>query len=44
LAFEHGFDQASRIQALLLEAGFSDVKSVKDYGGNDRVTFGVISG
>jgi len=44
LAFEHGFDQASRIQALLLEAGFSDVESVKDYGGNDRVTFGVISG
>ncbi len=44
LAFEHGFDQAERIQHLLLAAGFIEVSSHKDYGGNDRVTMGKISG
>ncbi|MBJ2128840.1 peptide chain release factor N(5)-glutamine methyltransferase [Alteromonas sp. IB21] len=40
LAFEHGFDQGDSVRNLLLATGFSNVKTVKDYGENDRVTFG----
>ena len=40
LAFEHGFDQGAAVNALLVDAGFVDVKTVKDYGDNDRVTLG----
>ena len=40
LAFEHGFDQGVAVNALLVDAGFIDVKTVKDYGDNDRVTLG----
>ncbi|MDY6977081.1 MAG: peptide chain release factor N(5)-glutamine methyltransferase [Pseudomonadota bacterium] len=40
LAFEHGFDQGTAVNALLVDAGFVDVKTVKDYGENDRVTLG----
>ena len=40
LLLEHGFDQAQAVQQLFSQAGFSDVKTVKDYGGNDRVTMG----
>ncbi|MEC8231109.1 MAG: protein-(glutamine-N5) methyltransferase, release factor-specific, partial [Pseudomonadota bacterium] len=41
LAFEHGFNQGRAVRDLLLAAGFSSVSTVKDYGENDRVTFGV---
>lgn len=41
LAFEHGFNQGRAVRDLLLAAGFSSVRTVKDYGENDRVTFGV---
>lgn len=40
LLVEHGYDQAQVVQQLFAQAGFSDVKTVKDYGGNDRVTMG----
>jgi len=40
LAFEHGFDQGAAVNALLADAGFVDVKTIKDYGDNDRVTLG----
>ena len=40
LLFEHGFDQGERCRELLAYLGFSDVDTVQDYGGNDRVTFG----
>ncbi len=40
LLVEHGFDQALVVQKLIVQAGFSDVNTVKDYGGNDRVTMG----
>ena len=40
LAFEHGLDQGVAVNALLVDAGFVDVKTVKDYGNNDRVTLG----
>ena len=40
LLVEHGYDQAQAVQQLFTQAGFSDVKTVKDYGANDRVTLG----
>ena len=39
IALEHGYNQASSVQTLLIEAGFIDVRSVRDYAGNERVTF-----
>jgi release factor glutamine methyltransferase len=40
LLVEHGYDQAQAVQQLFNYAGFDQVNSVKDYGGNDRVTLG----
>lgn len=40
LLVEHGYDQALAVQQLFSLAGFGQVKTVKDYGGNDRVTLG----
>lgn len=40
LLIEHGYDQAQAVQQLFSHAGFNQVKTVKDYGGNDRVTLG----
>ena len=34
---EIGFDQAAAVTALAHAAGFSDCKTLRDYGGNDRV-------
>ncbi|MGB0898211.1 MAG: peptide chain release factor N(5)-glutamine methyltransferase [Psychrobium sp.] len=38
--FEHGFEQADALQQLFTECSFSNINTVKDYAGNDRVTFG----
>lgn len=38
VALEHGYDQAEAVQHLFRQAGFRSVRTVKDYGGNDRVT------
>ena len=38
LAVEHGYDQADAVQHLFRQAGYKKVRTVKDYGGNDRVT------
>ena len=43
LAFEHGFDQAKAVGDLLNAQGFVNVCTAKDYGGNDRVTYGYLS-
>jgi release factor glutamine methyltransferase len=40
LLLEHGWDQASRVRALLERAGFVDVESARDDAGHERVTFG----
>ena len=40
LAFEHGFNQANAVAQLLEQRGFTSVKNIQDYGGNDRVTLG----
>lgn len=41
LAAEHGYDQAEGVSQTLMAQGFNIVKSLKDFGNNDRVTFGI---
>ena len=40
LLVEHGWDQGPEVAALFRQAGLAAVRTVKDYGGNDRVTMG----
>lgn len=40
LLLEHGHDQAAAVRALLTQAGFTDVETRRDFGGNDRVSGG----
>lgn len=40
LAIEHGHDQGDAVRQLFLDSNFESVYTVKDYGGNDRVTLG----
>lgn len=41
LALELHYDQASRVQELLAERGFTEITATKDYGGHLRVLSGV---
>jgi len=41
LFFEIGYDQSEDLHIIMNENGFSDVKTIKDYAGNDRVVFGI---
>ena len=43
LAFEHGFDQGKAARKLLASLGYTAVVTVRDLGGNDRVTKGRFS-
>lgn len=38
IVLEHGYDQADAVQAIFKNSGFKQIRTVKDYGGNDRVT------
>ncbi len=40
LLFEHGYDQGSAVREVLHKAAFTEVETVKDYAGQDRVTLG----
>ncbi|WP_367106003.1 peptide chain release factor N(5)-glutamine methyltransferase [uncultured Psychrobacter sp.] len=40
LALEHGYDQGLAVRELFLASGFEFVQTIKDYGGNDRITLG----
>ncbi len=40
LMLEHGYNQAEKVQDLLAENGLTDITTIKDLGGNDRVTIG----
>ena len=40
LFFEIGVDQRVAVETLLFEQGFSDIRCVRDYAGNDRVVMG----
>ena len=41
LLFEHGYNQAGKCRALLIEHGFEQVESMRDLSGIERVTSGV---
>ena len=43
LYLEIGYDQAKEVTALMKEAGYYEVRTVKDYGGNDRIVCGIKS-
>ena len=43
LFLEIGYDQAEAVKTLMREAGYYDVRSIKDYGGNDRIVCGIRS-
>ena len=38
VVLEHGYDQGEAVRHLFTQAGYKQVRTVKDYGGNDRVT------
>ena len=40
LMLEHGYNQAEQVRDLLAENGLTDITTIKDFGGNDRVTIG----
>ena len=42
LMLEHGYNQAEQVAALLKQAGFSEIETVKDLSGNERVTLGCL--
>ena len=42
LFFEIGYDQGEDVSSLMEEAGYKDVRVVKDYAGLDRVVFGIL--
>lgn len=43
LLFEHGYNQAAAVQKIMTDLGYTEVASAKDYGGNDRITFGKLA-
>lgn len=40
LMLEHGYNQAEQVADLMAQAGLVDIETIKDLGGNDRVTIG----
>ena len=40
LMLEHGYDQAEAVSRLLVQQGFTQVRSIRDLGGNQRVSLG----
>lgn len=40
LLVEHGYDQGLAVRELFMQAGFGQVETLRDYGGNERVTLG----
>ena len=43
LFFEIGYDQGEAVSRLMEQAGFLEVRLVRDYGGMDRVVCGTLS-
>ena len=43
LFLEIGYDQGDAVAALMRDAGYYDVRTIKDYGGNDRIVCGIKS-
>ena len=40
LVLEHGYNQGESVRLLFRAAGYSNVETLKDYGGNERLTLG----
>lgn len=40
LMLEHGYNQAKAVRDLMANTGLVDIETLKDFGGNDRVTIG----
>lgn len=40
LLIEHGYNQAQAVQSGFTSQGYQQVTTIKDYGGNDRITLG----
>ena len=40
LMVEHGYNQASEVQEMFRVAGFTEISTVRDYAGLDRITYG----
>jgi release factor glutamine methyltransferase len=40
LMLEHGYNQAEKVRDLMVANGFLEVATIRDFGGNDRVTMG----
>lgn len=40
LLLEHGWQQAEQTRELFADAGYTEIQSCQDYGGNDRLTVG----
>ncbi|MNB88749.1 Release factor glutamine methyltransferase [compost metagenome] len=40
LLLEHGWTQGEAVRALFLQAGYQQVETCRDYGGNERLTLG----
>lgn len=41
LLIEHGFNQTKQVQGIFCQFEFGDIDTIKDYGGNDRITKGI---
>jgi release factor glutamine methyltransferase len=41
LYLEHGFEQAQGVRDILNRLGYQSIETIKDYAGNDRVTYAV---
>lgn len=41
LLIEHGFNQTKKVQDIFCQFEFGDIDTIKDYGGNDRITKGI---
>lgn len=40
LMLEHGYNQAAQVADLMAQVGFTDIATLQDFGGNNRVTLG----
>lgn len=41
LVIEHGYHQGEQVRTIFEKNGFVFIRTIKDYGGNDRVTLGI---
>jgi len=42
LFLEHGYEQGDNVKQIFLEHGYIEAITIKDYGGNDRVTWAIL--